>query len=65
MPLLSEDDKVKTNEWDENHNCKLKDQSVAIGGRLTYCYTPTGLGVITVVKCACGEKIDLTEYSLW
>ena len=37
----------------------------AIGGRLTYSFTPTSLGLITVVSCACGEEANLTDYSNW
>jgi hypothetical protein len=37
----------------------------AIGGAYTFCFTPTGLGVIEVVKCADGTKIDLTDSSNW
>lgn len=36
----------------------------AIGGGQTYCFTPTSLGVITVVEYG-GEKIDLTDYDMW
>lgn len=36
----------------------------AVGGGLTYCFTPTSLGVITVVKWFENE-IDLTEYEMW
>jgi hypothetical protein len=37
----------------------------AIGGRLTYCFTPTNLGTIIKIKCACGEELDLTNYESW
>ncbi len=47
-----------------DHNCSVsKDKGGAIGGSLTYCFTPTTLGVVAEVKCACGKKIDLTDYS--
>jgi hypothetical protein len=36
----------------------------AVGGGLTYCFTPTSIGVITVVKFM-EEQIDLTDYELW
>lgn len=32
----------------------------AIGGRLTYSFTPTSIGTIATVKCACGYEIDCT-----
>ena len=34
----------------------------AIGGRLTYSFTPTHLGVIVKVQCSCGEECDVTDY---
>jgi hypothetical protein len=36
----------------------------AIGGGLTYSFTPTSLG--TVVKVSFGDKVlDLTDYDMW
>lgn len=55
----------KLEQWDNDHKCELKEYSGAIGGRLTFSFTPTGLGVVTKVKCGCGEEIDLTEYNDW
>lgn len=38
----------------------------AIGGCYTYCFTPTGLGLITVVKnCITKEEINLTNFEDW
>lgn len=37
----------------------------AIGGRLTYCFTPTDLGITTVIKCACGEEVNVTNFDEW
>lgn len=37
----------------------------SIGGRLTYEFTPTSLGLVVKVKCACGQEIDLSEYENW
>lgn len=34
----------------------------AIGGAYTWEFTPTSLGTVTVVRCACGEGIDVTDY---
>ncbi len=56
-------------EWRCAHNKKCPfarpEQQGAIGGRLTFCYTYTGLGPISTVECACGEKKDLTDYDAW
>ncbi len=32
----------------------------AIGGRYTYSFTPTSIGTVVTLACACGEKIDLS-----
>lgn len=62
---LTEEELKKVSEWrNKGHNCKLTNVG-AIGGKLTYCFTPTGLGVIFEVKCACGEKLNLTNYDEW
>lgn len=64
--LNNEEDKMLF-EWLYKHDetCPLKHNQGAIGGRLTYCFTPTGLGDVIKVKCSCGEEIDLTIYEDW
>ncbi len=70
---IDEKSKDKINQWYEKHvpNCKYYDKTYggiytgAIGGGLSYIFTPTGLGTTIVVKCACGEKINLTNYDEW
>ena len=56
-------------EWREEHDRKCKfskpDSCGAIGGRFTYCFTPTGLGVLTSVRCACGAEVNLTDTNDW
>lgn len=37
----------------------------AIGGRLKFIFTPTGLGDGITVECICGEKLDLTDSENW
>jgi hypothetical protein len=56
--------------WDKEHKkvCKLlnnPDFTPAIGGRLTFSFTPTGLGPAVSVECACGEKHNCTDYDSW
>jgi len=55
-----------------NKECKYYDDGTsaqppggAIGGRLTYCFTPTTIGTGVEVQCACGVKKDLTNYDNW
>lgn len=71
---LDDDQTIKLIEWEFEHTktCSMYDNGTqvsppcgAIGGRLSYTFNPTGLGVITTVKCACGEKLDLTDYDCW
>lgn len=58
---------IKFNDWNNKHKekCPLYMKDGAIGGRLTFTFTPTGLGEIVKVKCACGEELDLTDYEGW
>lgn len=54
--------------WHKTHDCDYVNDPCkigAIGGRISYQFTPTGLGNILVVKCACGDKLDLTNSDNW
>lgn len=64
---IPEDKQDEVNKWRREHRCEYKDpmKQGAIGGRITYCFTPTGLGEICKVQCACGCSIDITEYESW
>ena len=63
MVGMDEDQRKMLDKWNEEHDCKLKEYSGAIGGRLTYSVTPTSLGTVLIVSCCCGEEIDLTDYN--
>lgn len=54
------------NAWDEEHApiCLIK-YAGAIGGVLTWKFTPTTIGLVTKVKCACGVECDLSDYNDW
>ena len=57
---LTEDQTKKFDDWR-----KAKPEEVyvgAVGGAYTFCFTPTGIGLIVDVKCADGTELDLTEY---
>lgn len=62
---LNGEDFLRFKEWDNEHKCHLKGYSGASGGRLTFSFTPTSLGLITKVTCGCGESLDLTDYEVW
>jgi len=51
----------------QKHKCDFsKAENIgAIGGRLTYKFTPTGVGCCFVVECVCGESVDLSGYEDW
>ena len=69
MFSLSEKDGKAFSSWLEEHNktCPFKSKlsQGAIGGRLTYKFTPTNLGLITKIECGCGSEVDVTDYSEW
>lgn len=55
-----------------NHPCSFKKRSKdrrqktgAIGGETSYSFTPTSLGVIVTVLCACGKEKNVTDYDSW
>ncbi len=37
----------------------------AIGGAYTFCFTPTGIGMVEIVKCDDGTELDLTDFDNW
>ncbi len=55
--------------WLKDHDKEctflLGDTFPATSGRLTYCFTPTGLGVCVVAKCACGKEHNITNFEEW
>jgi len=61
---------IKTaNKWIIKHDkvCPLVNGNIhaAIGGRITYTFTPTSLGMACGVSCACGESKEVTDVSDW
>ena len=66
MFCLTEDQENRVKEWMKDHRneCTLDDAG-AIGGRYTYEFTPTGLGMCEVVKCVCGSELNVTDYDGW
>lgn len=62
---LGRDEGKKALAWCEEHDKKHSGGHAAIGGRYTFSFTPTTLGTVAKVTCACGENIDLTNYEEW
>lgn len=46
------------------HKCPIKYDG-AIGGKWTYEFTPTSIGTVCKVRCACGYSDDLSDYNSW
>lgn len=64
MFKLTYDQTKKSAVWIGEHTCKLT-RIGAIGGKITYSFTPTRIGITQVISCACGEELDLTDYDSW
>ena len=75
---VSEEDRKKVTAWlakhrEEKHADMFRDMgdgkkifyTGAIGGGLTYEYTPTSLGTVFKATCHCGEALDLSDYDSW
>jgi len=55
----------KLEEWISLRKETVKDTG-AIGGRFTFCFTPTSLGtVITVKDSVDNSTIDISDYTDW
>ena len=63
---LSSEENVKFAAWSTKHlaECPIKSTGT-IGERFTYSFTPTSLGTVVVVKCACGASEVLTDFTKW
>lgn len=62
-------DLPKFNKWREEHDCDFRPTPEnpypdigAIGGTLTYSFTPTSIGTIVKVECACGSSVSLCDH---
>ncbi len=54
----------KIDEWAYDHHCPIAYEG-AIGGKITYQFTPTSLGMVEKVICSCGKECDVTDYDDW
>lgn len=59
---LSEEQCVKFEDWYDKIE---KQYTGAIGGGLTFSFTPTSLGLVIKVKYLDKEEIDLSDYENW
>ena len=67
---ISEEEKRRIKEWQDKHDTEahglktLKERVHAggcIGGRYTYHFVPTSIGVIGTVECNCGAKFTFQD----
>ena len=66
---------INDKEWNDiqnaikkhNKDCVIynNDEHATIGGRISYFFTPTGLGIACGVQCACGWSKECTDVSNW
>ena len=50
-------------DWITRHKCDA--YAGACGGKISWTFTRTGLGLCVVVKCICGEEINITDTDVW
>lgn len=69
---LSKEQLDAAKEWMNKHDNERRIQvgnkirySGAIGGAYTWCFTATSLGTVSILKCSCGEKLDVSDYDAW
>jgi len=60
FPVSKEEDK-QIFDWIRNHNIKHSDRGGAIGGKYSYVFTPTSIGIVGEIKCVCGESFCFRE----
>ena len=63
---FTENEAKAAKEFEEKHIGCVRKNPTAIGGHITYSFTPTGIGLGVTVKCnLCGEELDITDYGCW
>jgi len=66
---LSKEQREAAAEWRIQHDAVKhggqKRYTGAIGGAYTWQFTGTSIGVVTVFRCTCGSKIDVSNYDEW
>ncbi len=69
MFSLTEKENEDLQKWLKKHDkkCRFANPMMqgAIGGKLTYMFTPTSLGVITKVRCSCGNEKCISDFTDW
>lgn len=60
---LSEKEAIAATAWMQKHNQEEHNNTSggAIGGRYSYCFTPTSIGIIGTIRCSCGAEFTFQE----
>lgn len=59
---ISKEEKEKIDSWMKDHEEKCKGGHGCCGGKYSYEFTPTGLGVVGEIVCnRCGEEFSFSE----
>ncbi len=61
---LTTEQRKTINEWVDDHDCPITYEG-ASGGKITYQFTPTSIGMVEKAVCACGKECDVTDYDVW
>lgn len=66
---VSRQQREAAREWMKKHDAerhipagKTFRYASAISGAYTWCVTGTSIGQVITVECACGEKLDVSDY---
>jgi len=72
MFSLYKEQREAAREWIQRHDGerhispgKKYRYSGSIGGAYTWEFTPTSIGMAVVVKCSCGEELNISDYENW
>lgn len=61
---LTREQSERIEEWTHSHECHIVEEG-AIGGKITYQFTPNAIGTTEKAVCACGAELDVTDYDSW
>jgi len=63
---LTPEQELKASEFQAEREAASPTRSTAIGGRWSYVFSPTSIGVVVeIVDCHDNVKCDLTDYDSW
>jgi len=55
--IINDKQQAKLKAWVKEHECSIRGKRQgAIGGALTYRFTPTSINEIFTISCACGNE---------